>query len=200
MAVDITERKQAEQVLKESRRKLKTLMDNLQGMVYSCLNDKNWTMKFVSEGALPLTGYSPEELTNNRELAYNDIIHPDDRDMVWNVIQKAVAKGEPYVLEYRIITKEGSPKWVWERGRGVFSADGELLKLEGIISDISDFKEAQEKISQLRDNLETEVAAKTRELQQRVAELERFHDATIERELRMKELRDEIERLKGEKK
>lgn len=197
---DITERKQAEQVLKESRRKLKTLMDNLQGMVYSCLNDKDWTMKFVSEGALPLTGYSPEELTNNRELAYNDIIHPDDRDIVWNVIQKAVAKGEPYVLEYRIITKEGSPKWVWERGRGVFSADGELLTLEGIISDISDFKEAQEKISQLRDNLETEVAAKTRELQQRVAELERFHDATIERELRMKELRDEIERLKGEKK
>lgn len=196
---DITERKQAEKALEESERKLKTLMDNLQGMVYSCLNDKDWTMKFVSEGTLPLTGYSPGELIDNRVLAYNDIIHPDDRELVWSSIQEALAEREPYMLEYRIITKDGAQKWVWERGRGVFSAEGELLALEGIISDISDFKEAQEKISQLKDNLETEVAKKTRELQQRVAELERFHDATVERELRMKELRDEIGRLKAER-
>ncbi|MGC9365375.1 MAG: PAS domain S-box protein [Fidelibacterota bacterium] len=196
---DITERKEAQKALEESERKLKTLMDNLQGMVYSCLNDKDWTVKFVSEGALPLTGYSPGELIDNRVLAYNDIIHPDDRELVWSSIQEALAEREPYMLEYRIITKDGAQKWIWERGRGVFSAEGELLALEGIISDISDFKEAQDKISQLKDNLETEVAEKTRELQQRVAELERFHDATIERELRMKELRDEIERLKAER-
>lgn len=194
---DITERKQAEKALEESERKLQTLMDNLQGMVYSCINDRDWMMKFVSEGALPLTGYSPGELIDNRARAYNEIIHPDDRDMVWNSIQAMVARQEPYQLEYRIITRDGTLKWVWERGRGVFSADGELLTLEGIVSDISDFREVQEKISQMKDNLETEVAEKTRELQRRVAELERFHDATVERELRMKELRDEIERLKG---
>jgi predicted nucleic acid-binding Zn-ribbon protein len=46
--------------------------------------------------------------------------------------------------------------------------------------------------------LEIEVKQKTKELQERVNELERFHKATIDRELRMKELRDEIKRLKGE--
>jgi len=49
----------------------------------------------------------------------------------------------------------------------------------------------------LKDRLEKEVSEKTRELQARVDELERFHDATVEREFRIKELRDEIDRMKG---
>ena len=51
----------------------------------------------------------------------------------------------------------------------------------------------------MKDQLESEVAKKTHELQERVLELEHFHDVTIERELRMKELRDEIKGLKKKK-
>ncbi|MBN1949073.1 MAG: PAS domain S-box protein [Candidatus Cloacimonetes bacterium] len=64
------------------------------------------------------------------------------------------------------------------------------------IRDISDRIKAEKKLREIKDNLKIQVAEKTKELKERILELERFHDATIERELRMKELRDEIARLK----
>ena len=54
---DITDRMQAQELLAESERRLSTLMANLPGMAYRCLNDESWTMKFVSEGCFNLTGF-----------------------------------------------------------------------------------------------------------------------------------------------
>ncbi|MDZ7762065.1 MAG: PAS domain S-box protein [Desulfovermiculus sp.] len=67
------------------------------------------------------------------------------------------------------------------------------------VKDITERRQQEDELRQLKDHLATEVAEKTKELQERVAELERFHDATIQREFRIKELREEIQRLKGEK-
>ncbi|MFW6140769.1 MAG: PAS domain S-box protein [Acidobacteriota bacterium] len=147
---DITKRKQAEMKLRESERKLSTLMSNLQGMVYSCLNDKNWTMKFVSQGAYDLTGYKPEELIDNKVISYNDLIHPDDRRQVWDTVQKDLKSRSPFKIEYRIISRDNTVKWVWEQGRGVFSSEDELLSLEGFITDITERKKAEK---QIKNNL-----------------------------------------------
>jgi predicted nucleic acid-binding Zn-ribbon protein len=65
--------------------------------------------------------------------------------------------------------------------------------------DITNRKNSEIELLQLKENLEIQINDKTRELQKRVNELERFHEATIEREFRIKELRDEIERLKSER-
>jgi PAS domain S-box-containing protein len=145
---DITKRKLAEEALLQSKRELSTLMDNLQGMVYTCLNDKDWTMKFTSEGSLELTGYTANELTSNF-ITYNEIIHSDDRNMVWDNIQQAIMQKTAYTIEYRIITKSKSIKNVWERGQGVFDENGKLLHLEGFITDITEKKQNEEL---LRDN------------------------------------------------
>ncbi|PLX84166.1 MAG: hypothetical protein C0617_08790 [Desulfuromonas sp.] len=80
---DITERKAAKDALRESERRLSTLMGNLPGMAYRCRNDRDWAMEFVSEGCRALVGYASEDLVGNRTLAYNDLIHPDDRVDVW---------------------------------------------------------------------------------------------------------------------
>lgn len=141
---DITERKQTEEAFRESQRALTTLMSNLPGMAYRCRNDKNWTMEFVSEGCINLTGYRPEDLVNNRAISFGQVIHPEDREMAWNVIQEALSERNPYQLAYRIITADWKEKWVWEMGRGVFDSSGELLALEGFISDITDRKRAEE--------------------------------------------------------
>jgi len=148
VSVDITEIKNKEQALHESERRLYTLMSHLPGMAYRCKNDPQWTMEFISEGCLPLTGYSSEELMFNRKLSYNDIIYPGDRQMVWDIIQEKLKDKRPYELTYRIITIKGEEKWVWEQGSGVFSESGEFLALEGFIADITERKNADEELQE----------------------------------------------------
>ncbi|MDD4392487.1 MAG: PAS domain S-box protein [Desulfobacterales bacterium] len=143
---DVTKRKQAEDEAKESQRKLVTLMGNIRGMAYRCRNDSDWTMEFVSQGCLGLTGYLIEDLVGNRTLAYNELIHPDDRDAVWYTIQKRLSEKLSFQLNYRILTKTGETKQVWEQGVGVFSDAGELLALEGFITDVTEQKQAEEEI------------------------------------------------------
>jgi PAS domain S-box-containing protein len=76
---DITERKREEVALRERERSIEALFSNLPGMAYRCLNDKFWTMEFVSDGCLELTGYEPEDLVGNRLASYESLIHPEVR-------------------------------------------------------------------------------------------------------------------------
>jgi len=130
--------------LHESERMLSTLIGNLPGMAYRCLNDDNWTMEFISGGSHDLTGYAPVDLIGNRTLSYNELIHPDDRHPAWEQVQQALAKRRPFRLVYRIQTATGQEKWVWEQGRGVFVENGDLLAIEGFITDITERTLAEE--------------------------------------------------------
>ncbi len=149
-AFDITSYKQAQEALYESQRTLSTLMSNLPGMAYRCRNDRDCTLEFVSEGCFKLTGYHPADLIENQKISLNEIIYPDDREAVSNEVQAALEQNRPYQLEYRITTATGEHKWVWEQGRGVFSATGELLTLEGFVTDITDHKRASEELQLLQ--------------------------------------------------
>ncbi len=147
MIQDITERKATEDALRESQRAMATLLSNIPGLVYRCRNDPDWTMEIVSEGSLGLTGYRPEDLVDNRVVSYGGIIHPDDRQDVWDRVQEALAEHRPFQLNYRIITRDERTQWVWEQGRGVFAPNGELLALEGLIVDVNDRKQAEEALA-----------------------------------------------------
>ncbi len=132
-----------EAALVESERRLRTLMSNLPGMAYRCLNLPRWPMVFVSEGCLDLTGYRAEELLDMGEVEYGDLIHAEDRQAVWDAVQAGVASAGPFELEYRIQPKGGGEKWVWERGRVAGQAEGEPAALEGFITDITGYKLAE---------------------------------------------------------
>lgn len=143
-ARDITEQAEVERALAESRRAFETLLSNLPGMAYRCLNEPTWTMLFVSEGSRELTGYRPEKLVGSGALSYAALIHPDDRDMVWRKVQEALAEGRPFKLSYRIITSSGEERWVWEQGRSVGRDESGRELLEGFITDISERVRAEE--------------------------------------------------------
>ncbi len=132
--------------LRESERALATLISNLPGMAYRSQNDPDWTMEFMSEGCLPLTGYPPAAFIHNTELAYADLIHPDDRPQVWAQVQAAVQVHHSFQLTYRLTTKAGQEKWVWEQGQGVFDDEERLLALEGFIADITDRVRAEQEL------------------------------------------------------
>jgi PAS domain S-box-containing protein len=144
LAIDVTETKKIERELLQSKRELSTLMDNMPGMVYTCENDDKWTMKFISVGSFELTGYRPEELIDNKEISYDELIHTDDRQKVWDEIQASILKEKPFNIEYRIITKHGQVKHVWERGSLQYDSEKKKNLLEGFITDISEKKEFEE--------------------------------------------------------
>jgi two-component system, cell cycle sensor histidine kinase and response regulator CckA len=138
----------AEKALKESERKLSTLMDNLPGIAYQCLNDVNWTMLYISNGCYELTGYEPFELVKNQTLSYGDLIVEDDRQYVEDEIQIAINGKRAFAIEYRIRDKNQNIKWLWEKGRGIFNKEKKLSSLEGFITDITERKQAEkEKIN-----------------------------------------------------
>ena len=143
---DITERKAVESALYESERSKSVLLSNLPGMAYRCDYDRDWTMRFVSEGCFPLTGYPAESLLHNRDLTFNDLILPSYRDILWGEWENVLASRKPFKYEYEIITASGQRKWVLEMGQGVFDKSGNVQAIEGIIIDITDRKEHEMKL------------------------------------------------------
>ena len=142
----IAQDRQTQLVKDESFRANESLLKNLPGMAYRCMNDPSWTMKYVSMGCKQLTGYAPEDLIDNRTIAYSTIIAADDREMVNDEIQNAIKKNQQYQIVYRINTAEGTLKWVWEKGNAFRSLDTGESFLEGFITDISDRVMAQHEL------------------------------------------------------
>ena len=138
---DIQESKEAEAALRESERSKSVFLSNLPGMAYRCRFDREWTMQFVSDGCLALTGYKPKDLLNNAQVSYNSIIAPEYRENIWYEWDCAVKQNEPFKYEYEIITASGERKWVLEMGQCVMQENGIVDALEGIIFDITESKE-----------------------------------------------------------
>ena len=155
---DITDIKETEEALIGQNLRYATLLTNLNGMVYRCENDTNWTMDFVSNGCLELTGYPSADLLGNSKIAFNTLILPEYRSVLWDTWQKNLAAHEPVEVEYEIRTASGKTKWVWEKGCGFFDKDGRLMHLEGFITDISERK-------QLEHAMEKRIVALTRPLE-----------------------------------
>ena len=127
---------------KNDRYHLETLLQNLPGMAYRCLNLAHWPMDFVSEGCYPLCGYHRHEI-ESQQVLWGDFTHPHWIDMVDRKVRSATERGEPFEVEYIIISRSGEEKWVWERGRVVgYRSDGVAI-LEGFITDITDRKLAE---------------------------------------------------------
>lgn len=146
LAQEITRRKEMEADLLESERSKSVLLSHLPGLAYRCKYDRQWTMEFVSAGCSTLTGYSPESLINNKELAFCDLVAPEYRESLWIEWEKTLAKKVPLNYEYQIITAEGERKWVLEMGEGVFGEGGEVEALEGIIIDITYRKRIEDRL------------------------------------------------------
>lgn len=130
----------------ESERKFATLLGNLPGMAYRCKYDLNWTMEVVSAGCYSLTGYQPDDLIENNVISYSQIIYFEDRDMVWNSIHSQIANSQSFEISYRIVTKSGSMRWVWERGSVIYSEDHSISAIEGFISDITEKKQQEREL------------------------------------------------------
>lgn len=148
MAWDILGRKEAERKFSESQRILKTLIDNLPGIVFRCSINADMLMniEFISDGCKEITGYIPDEFTAS-SFNYLDFVHPDDCNMVAVMISDFFNNKEPYEVQFRIIHKNKSIRWIWGRGIVVSSKEGTSVTVEGFGADIT---ELRRKDSELR--------------------------------------------------
>ena len=166
--LDVVERKlallergrEAEAGARESHRTLATLIGNLPGIVFRCYNDPSWTMEFVSDGCVELTGYSAEDFVSGC-VTYGSIIHPDDREQVWQAVQRGVDERRLYRTTYRVVTAQGEPRWLWEQGQGVYGIDGELLAIEGFVNDVTALRRTESELEEREVLLETLLAVTT---------------------------------------
>jgi PAS domain S-box-containing protein len=150
VARNITRQKEKEEEAareaQETKRTLENLVRNLPGMAYRCRNDDDYTMEALSHGCQTLTGYRAEDLLENHRMSYADLIHLDDLEVVRTAVDEGVAAKLPYRVNYRIRTKSGDERWVWEQGCGVYSDAGELQFLEGYIADVTAERSAEQRL------------------------------------------------------
>ena len=131
---------------------LESLVANVPGAIYRCAHASDWKMQFMSREIERITGYPAKEFIGNHARCYASVIHADDRDLVEEEVDACVARREPFVLEYRVIHRDGSSRWVHEQGRAVFGDDGEVAYLDGVIFDISERKRLEAELEQLAYN------------------------------------------------
>ncbi len=142
------ERKHAETALRGSEERFRTLVNNIPGVVNRGAYDRHWSMEFLSDAMIDICGYPASDFIHNQVRSFADIVHPDDLSMTHTHIGDALAHRQPYVLEYRIIHANGSVRWIYEKGQGIFDASDELLSLDGVMLDITDRKQAEAALQQ----------------------------------------------------
>ncbi len=106
---------------------------------------------FLSRQWLRLLGYEPGDIATTSE-ACNALLHPDDRDRVLELLNACV-RGErtSFSMEYRLLAKDGSYRWLHGRGAPVHDGAGRLTLLTGATTDITRRKETELALAQARD-------------------------------------------------
>lgn len=142
-----------ERDLKNSRDQFQTLVRNIPGITYRCLADDYWTMVYMSSSIDPLSGYPASDFIQNKVRSYASVIHPDDSQRLAQAIATAVADQSSWLLHYRVIHKDGSIRYVEERGKGEYHQDGSLRYLDGFILDVTNEKTLKRQLLKLTEQL-----------------------------------------------
>ncbi|RLA92089.1 MAG: hypothetical protein DRG25_06845 [Deltaproteobacteria bacterium] len=167
--------------LKRSKKPLITLLHSLPGMVFKCRNDRDRTMEFVSNGCYELTGYRASELIHNRKVTYGELIHPDDRSLVWDEVEKALEENRLLRLHYRIITASGEEKWVLEHSYGVASTEETIKRMLGFVIDFTEYRQTEEELTRTKEKLDkinTILISQSKELKRSLKELSVLFEAS----------------------
>lgn len=154
LLIDITEKIKIERILRENELTLSNLISSLPGLIYRCAMDESYTMEFMSEACLNITGYSSEDFLGNKNISFNDMILPEYRTPIREKWEKTLKERSVFEEEYPIQTASGDIKWVWERGKGIFDENDELRYLEGYIEDITSRKLAEKELRKLSQAIE----------------------------------------------
>jgi PAS domain S-box-containing protein len=189
-ARDITDLMSAQEALWESEERVRLLSGNVPVVVYSALPDAHSTNVFISGRTSELTGYSGDQFMQDPEL-WSSIVHSDDKTRVWETIQEHRRIKRPLDVEYRIICRDNTIKWIRDKATPMLDESGQIIQIDGFMEDITERKRVEEELRKHRERLEEMV-------EERTADLRRMVNAMAGREIRMAELKDVIRKLRAQ--
>jgi PAS domain S-box-containing protein len=139
IARDVTERKRAEEALRSSEERFRTLTSHAPVGIF--LTDREGNCLFVNQGWCAMAGLSPEEA---RGQGWVRALHPDDRERVFHEWNAATEVGLPFASEYRFRTPEGKVTWLHGRAVRLCDETGQTREFIGTLTDITERREAVE--------------------------------------------------------
>jgi len=141
VARDITQRKQAEELLQNAEERFRLIADTIVEVIW--MTDVEVTkILYISPAYEQVWGRSLESLYEAPR-SFIDAVHPDDRHILLAALENQ-GTGEPYDIEYRIIRPDGAARWIWDRGYPVRDKLGQITCYTGVAQDISTEKQVEE--------------------------------------------------------
>lgn len=149
---DITERKQAEQALRESEEKYRNLVEHTPAIVYLNHADEMGTNFYISPQVEKILGYPPAVFSENPAVWHN-MIHPEDYERTKETI-KTTIKNNASVEEYRMITRDGRVLWIRDTSILIRDEAGQPKYIQGFLEDITEQKQAEESLRKSEQRLQ----------------------------------------------
>jgi PAS domain S-box-containing protein len=146
---DVTKRKIAEEELRESEERFRTVANAAPVMIWMSGPDKLCT--FFNKGWLDFTGRSPEQELGN---GWAEGVHREDVDRCHDVYQNSFNARESFTMEYRLRRSDGEYRWLLDSGTPRFASDGAFLGYIGSCIDITERKAAEEEARRRREQVE----------------------------------------------
>ncbi|WP_153912677.1 PAS domain S-box protein [Shewanella sp. TC10] len=151
---DLTSQMAIERKIKDSENRFRGLVANIPGAIYRTRIDDHWVMEYVSNNIADITGYPATDLIESQKLKFNTIIHPDDDADCFTAISQAIETQQNFDVEYRIFHRDGSVRWIHEKGKASYDEQGTPLWFDGSINDVTESKQALEAIQNSQKQLE----------------------------------------------
>lgn len=186
-AADLLERTQAENVLRESEERFRALVNATSYVVYRMSPDWSEMRQLEGRGFISDTG-------KPRTDWLDEYIHPDDQKVVSDTIREAVRTKGIFELEHRVRRADGTLGWTYSRAIPLMDGKGEIIEWFGAASDVTARKEAEENYRKLAETLDAEVRARTRDLEERNAEILRQSEQVRDLSWRLLRAQDEERR------
>ncbi|MCU8085378.1 PAS domain S-box protein [Shewanella sp. SM23] len=137
---DMTQKLAVEQKIRDSEQRFRGLVTNIPGAVYRTRIGDVWFMEYISDNIAEITGYAASQFIENRQRTFASLILEEDRPTCHLHIDRALAQQETFEVEYRIRHRDGSVRWVHEKGKASYTEEGVPLWFDGSIDDITESK------------------------------------------------------------
>ncbi len=170
---DITERKQAEEALRKSEQRYKLLTASTTDYIFTVrLKDGRAVSTTHGPGSETLTGYSPADFEQSPQL-WLGMVPPEDRPAVLAQVRALLAGQTPPPIEHRLIRKDGQVRWIRNTSVPRRDEQGALVAYDGLISDITERKQAEERLK----TAYAELAKNDEALRRTLEDLNASHEA-----------------------